>query len=32
MQASAKEKFAPIVMFVYNRADHFEQTYRALSK
>ncbi len=23
---------APIVMFVYNRADHFQQTYKALSK
>lgn len=23
---------APIVMFVYNRADHFQQTYEALSK
>ena len=23
-------KLAPIVMFVYNRADHFEQTYEAL--
>ena len=23
-------KLAPIVMFVYNRADHFEQTYQAL--
>lgn len=32
MQESVKERFAPIVMFVYNRADHFEQTYRALSK
>lgn len=24
--------FAPIVMFVYNRADHFNKTYEALSK
>ena len=24
--------YAPIVMFVYNRADHFEKTYRALAK
>lgn len=23
--------YAPVVMFVYNRADHFEQTYRALA-
>lgn len=25
-------RLAPIVMFVYNRADHFQQTYEALSK
>ena len=24
--------YAPIVMFVYNRADHFTQTYEALAK
>lgn len=31
MQESSKKNYAPIVMFVYNRADHFEQTYRALA-
>lgn len=31
MQESSKRNYAPIVMFVYNRADHFEQTYRALA-
>lgn len=31
MQENVKGNYAPIVMFVYNRADHFEQTYRALS-
>ena len=25
-------KYAPIIMFVYNRIDHFEKTYEALSK
>ncbi len=25
-------KYAPVVMFVYNRVDHFEKTYEALSK
>ncbi len=25
-------KYAPIVMFVYNRVDHFEKTYRALAE
>lgn len=31
MQNSIENKYAPIVMFVYNRADHFEQTYQALA-
>ncbi len=31
MQKNQNERYAPIVMFVYNRADHFEQTYRALA-
>ena len=31
MQENKKGAFAPIVMFVYNRADHFEKTYQALS-
>lgn len=31
MQESSKKNYAPIVMFVYNRADHFEQTYQALA-
>lgn len=30
MQKNHKEKYAPIVMFVYNRADHFQKTYHAL--
>ena len=25
-------KYAPVIMFVYNRADHFEQTFAALSR
>lgn len=32
MQECAEREYAPIVMFVYNRADHFAQTYRALSR
>lgn len=31
MQENCKKTYAPIVMFVYNRVDHFEQTYRALA-
>lgn len=31
MQENSKMEYAPVVMFVYNRADHFEQTFRALA-
>lgn len=31
MQETNENIFAPIVMFVYNRPDHFEETYRALA-